>query len=132
MRTLNRLMLVAPVLTLAACSDSSGPVAGATVSLSFATLQPTPVGLTQISWRKTSAARSARSATMTAAATTAWATGMAQAMITTAAITRTASNAGPAPDCAPRVRASRRTAPCLVRRMLRGSGARTSALPDRL
>lgn len=41
MRILNRLMLVVPVLTLAACSDSSGPTAGATVSLSFATLQPT-------------------------------------------------------------------------------------------
>lgn len=39
MRTLNRLMLVVPVLTLAACSDAAGPAGGATVSLSFATLQ---------------------------------------------------------------------------------------------
>lgn len=41
MPTLHRLMLVVPVLTLAACSDSSGPAAGARVSLSFATLQST-------------------------------------------------------------------------------------------
>jgi len=39
MRTLNCVMLVVPVLTLAACSNASGPAAGATLSLSFATLQ---------------------------------------------------------------------------------------------
>jgi len=41
MRIVKCLMLVVPVLTLAACSDASGPSAGATVSLSFATIQTT-------------------------------------------------------------------------------------------
>lgn len=39
MRILKGLMLVAPVLTIAACSDSSGPAAGSPLTVSFATLQ---------------------------------------------------------------------------------------------
>lgn len=41
MRTIHCLVLLVAVLTLAACSDASGPAATAAVSLSFATLQAT-------------------------------------------------------------------------------------------
>lgn len=41
MRTIHCLILLVPVLTLAACSDASSPAGAAAVSLSFATLQAT-------------------------------------------------------------------------------------------
>lgn len=39
MRILKCLMLIAPVLTIAACSDTSGPAGGSPLTVSFATLQ---------------------------------------------------------------------------------------------